>query len=71
VGHEHWAIEVKASRQVDIRDLKGLEGFAEHARKVTRRIVVFLGARRQWLDDVEVLAAEGFPGGTARIGETQ
>lgn len=60
VGREHWAIEVKASRHVDARDLKGLEVFSEHARRVTRRIVVFLGARRQRLDGVEVLPLEDF-----------
>jgi hypothetical protein len=32
----------------------------EHARKIARRIVVFLGARRQRLDDVEVLPLEDF-----------
>jgi predicted AAA+ superfamily ATPase len=58
VGREHWAIEVKSSRQVDARDLKGIGAFVECARKVTRRIVVFLGARRQQLDDVEVLPIE-------------
>jgi predicted AAA+ superfamily ATPase len=60
VGREHWAIEVKASRQVDARDLKGFGAFAEYARKAGRRIVVFLGARRQQLDDVEVLPLEDF-----------
>jgi predicted AAA+ superfamily ATPase len=58
VGREHWAIEVKASRRVDARDLKGLGAFAEYARKDTRRIVVFLGERRQQLDEVEVLPLE-------------
>ncbi len=54
VGREHWAIEIKASRNVDARDLKGLAAFAEQA----RRIVVFLGARRQRIDDVEVVPVE-------------
>ena len=60
VGREQWAIEVKASRHVDARDLRGFEAFAGHARKVTRRIVVFLGARPQRLDGVEVLPLESF-----------
>ncbi|MBM3817974.1 MAG: ATP-binding protein [Acidimicrobiia bacterium] len=60
VGREHWAIDVKASRQVDSRDLKGFVAFAEHARKVTRRIVVFLGTRRQRVDDIEVWPVEDF-----------
>ena len=60
VGQEHWAIEVKASRHVDARDLKGLVAFTEHARKVTRQIVVFLGPRRQRIDGVEVLPLQEF-----------
>ncbi len=60
VGREHWAIEVKASRQVDVRDLKGIQAFADHARTLTRRIVVFLGARAQRLDRVEILPLEEF-----------
>ena len=39
---------------------KGLEAFAERARKVTRRIVVFLGARSQGIDGVEALPIEDF-----------
>ena len=60
VGREIWGIEVKASRQVGSRDLKGLDAFAERARKVTRRIVVFLGARRQRVDKVDALPVEEF-----------
>jgi predicted AAA+ superfamily ATPase len=60
VGREHWAIEVKASRHVDARDLKGLEAFAEHARTVARRIVVFLGSRPLRIDGVDVLPIEDF-----------
>jgi len=60
VGQEHWAIEVKASRHVDARDLKGFVAFTEHARKVTRQIVVFLGPRRQRIDGVEVLPLQEF-----------
>lgn len=60
VGRELWAIEVKASSHVDPRGLKGFDAFAERARKVTRRIVVFLGARRQRIDGAEVLPVEQF-----------
>lgn len=59
-GREIWAIEVKASRHVDRRDLKGIDGFADRVRTVTRRIVVFMGARRQRLDGVEALPVEDF-----------
>ena len=60
VGREHWAIEVKASRRIDAGNLKGIKAFTEHARKVTRQIVVFLGARRQRIDGVEVLPLDDF-----------
>ena len=60
IGRELWAIEVKASRHVDARDLKGLEAFVDRARKVARRIVVYLGARSQRIDGVEALPVETF-----------
>ena len=60
VGRELWAIEVKGSRHVDARDLKGLEAFAERAGKLARQIVVFLGARRQRIDKVDMLPVEEF-----------
>ncbi len=60
VGRELWAIEVKASHHVDARDLKGIDAFVERARRVTRRIVLFLGPRRQRLGKVEVLPVEEF-----------
>ena len=63
VGRELWAIEVKASRHVDARDLKGLAAFAERARKVTRQIVVYTGRRRQRIDKVQVLPVEEFLAG--------
>jgi predicted AAA+ superfamily ATPase len=63
VGRELWAIEVKASRRVDLRDLKGLDAFADRARKVTRRIVVFLGARPQRLDRAEMIPLDEFLAG--------
>ncbi len=60
VGREHWAIEVKASRHVETRELKGFDAVAEHVPKVTRRIVVFLGARPQRMGDIEILPLENF-----------
>jgi uncharacterized protein len=60
LGREHWGIEVKASREVGSRDLRGLDAFAGLAGRVTRRIVVFLGARRQRIEGVEVLPLEEF-----------
>ena len=60
VGRELWAIEVKASRRVDARDVKGLTVFADRAARVARRIVVFLGPRRQRLDGIEAIPLADF-----------
>jgi predicted AAA+ superfamily ATPase len=60
VGRELWAIEVKSSRRVDDRDLKGLAAFSERAGKVARQIVVFLGSRPQRIGRVEVIPVEEF-----------
>ncbi len=60
VGQELWAIEVKASRRVDARDLKGFDTLAERARKLTRRIVVFLGKRSQRINGIEALPIDDF-----------
>jgi len=55
VGRELWGIEVKASRNVSRKDCAALDSFAEATAGVTRRIVVFLGPRRQKLDRVEAV----------------
>jgi hypothetical protein len=55
VDGDLWAIEVKASRHVDGKALRGFTDLDAHARHVTRRIVVFLGPRRQRLGDVEAI----------------
>jgi hypothetical protein len=60
VGRELWAIEVKASRKVDARDLGGLTVFAERAGRVARRLVVFLGARRQRINGIDAVPLEEF-----------
>lgn len=60
VGRELWGIEVKASRTVRKGQLAGLASFAERAARVRRKIVVFLGSRRQQIDDVEVLPVREF-----------
>jgi predicted AAA+ superfamily ATPase len=60
VGREFLGIEVKASRHVHPHDLKGFDSFMERARNVTRRIVVFLGARRQRIDGIEALPLDDF-----------
>ena len=60
VGRELWGIEVKASRRVDRGMLRGLDAFAARQARVRRRILVFLGPRRQQLNGVEVLPLEAF-----------
>lgn len=60
VGRELWAIEVKSSRLVSRSDLTGLQSFAERAKKVKRKIVVFLGPRKQQLGDIEVIPLRQF-----------
>ena len=60
VGRELWGIEVKASRRVDRGMLRGLNAFAAANDRVRRRIVVFLGPRRQDLDGAEALPLEEF-----------
>jgi predicted AAA+ superfamily ATPase len=57
---EVWAIEVKASRRVDRSALSGLESFSQRTSKLARKIVVFLGQRKQLIEDVEVLPLESF-----------
>ena len=60
VGREIWGIEIKASRTVDARDLRGFQALAERTRRLTRRIVVFLGSRRQKVGDSEAIPLHDF-----------
>jgi predicted AAA+ superfamily ATPase len=55
VDRELWGIEVKASRRVERGVLKGMTSMGERTRRLKRKIVVFLGPRRQRIDDVEIL----------------
>lgn len=60
VGRELWGIEVKASDRITRRMLRGLGSLAARSDRVKRRIVVFLGSRRQLLDGVEILPLAEF-----------
>lgn len=60
IGRERWAIEVKASRLVDRTTWKGFEVLATHAGRVARRLVIFLGSRRQVQDKIELIPVEEF-----------
>jgi len=59
-GRELWAVEVKAARSVHLHDTRGLEAFSEHAGRVVRQAVVFLGPRRQRLGKVEAIPLHEF-----------
>jgi hypothetical protein len=59
-GREIWGIEIKASRTIDARDARGFQALAERTRRLKRRIVVFLGSRRQRMGEVEALPLEAF-----------
>ena len=59
-GRETWGIEVKSGRRVHTSMLRGLKGLAYRNPQVTRKILVFLGARPLLLDGVEVLPLEDF-----------
>ena len=67
VEREVWGIEIKASRRVDRRMLSGLSSLSRRSARCTRRIVVFLGTRRQLVDGVEVIPLEEFLQGTAGL----
>lgn len=60
VGREVWGIEVKAGQRVERRMLSGLASLSRRTARCTRRIVVFLGARHQLVDGVEVIPLEEF-----------
>lgn len=60
VGRELWAIEVKSARDVPNRALRGLRAFSEKESRVKRKILVFLGSRRQQRGGVEVLPFDAF-----------
>jgi predicted AAA+ superfamily ATPase len=55
VGRELWGIEVKASRRVSRKDCAALDSFAGATAGVTRRIVVYLGPRRQQIERIEAI----------------
>ena len=60
VGRETWGIEVKSGRRVHTSMLRGLKGLAYRNPQVTRKILVFLGPRRQVVDGIEVLPLKDF-----------
>jgi predicted AAA+ superfamily ATPase len=60
IGRDFWAVEVKASRNVVKSALTGLASFASRAPRLRRKIVVYLGQRKQQIDDIEILPLRDF-----------
>jgi predicted AAA+ superfamily ATPase len=60
VDRELWAIEVKAGRRIGRTALRGFESLSDRTRRLKRRIVVFLGPRKQKIENVEVLPLISF-----------
>jgi predicted AAA+ superfamily ATPase len=58
--NERWAIEVKAAWSATRQDLSGIHAFSDRAKRVMRKIVVFLGPRPLKIDDVEGLPLQMF-----------
>jgi predicted AAA+ superfamily ATPase len=54
-GRETWGIEVKAGKDSEGFRLAGLAALGEPVPKLTRRIVVFMGTRKQTRDGIEFL----------------
>lgn len=59
-GRDLWAIEVKASRSLDAHEPRGFQALADRTKRLKRRVVVFLGARKQKLGKVEGIPIEEF-----------
>ena len=55
LAREVWALELKASRTVDARDLRGLRSFAQFFGKRHTPMVLHLGETRRRIEGVEVL----------------
>ena len=55
IGRALWALELKASRSVDRRDLRGLQSFADFYGKRHTPIVWYLGDVRRRIEGVDVL----------------
>jgi len=54
LGREVWALELKASRQVDTRDLRGLRSFGEFHGRRHRPMVLYLGEVARRIDGIDV-----------------
>jgi predicted AAA+ superfamily ATPase len=60
IGQEIWAIEVKSAQRVSRSDLSGFSSLTDRTKRVTRKLLIYLGTRRQQMDDVEILPLKEF-----------
>jgi predicted AAA+ superfamily ATPase len=60
IGSEIWGIEVKASRSIRAGAIRGFDALADHAPRLRRRILVFLGPRKALVGKAEALPVEDF-----------
>jgi len=60
VDREVWGIEVKASPRVPAQAFSGLSSLGALASRLKRRIVIFLGPRKQVVDNVEIVPLPEF-----------
>jgi predicted AAA+ superfamily ATPase len=60
IGREIWAIEVKSAQRVSHSDLSGFSSLTERTKRVTRKLLIYLGTRRQHMEGVEVLPLKEF-----------
>jgi hypothetical protein len=55
LGRDPWALEVKASRRVEARDLRGLRSFGEFEGKRHKPLVLYLGDVPRRVEGIDVL----------------
>jgi predicted AAA+ superfamily ATPase len=55
LGRDGWALELKASRSVDARDLRGLRAFAAFQGRSHRPLVLYLGDAPRRVEGIDVL----------------
>jgi len=60
IGREIWAIEVKSAQRVSRSDLSAFSSLTDRTKRVTRKLLIYLGTRRQQMNDVEILPLKEF-----------
>jgi predicted AAA+ superfamily ATPase len=60
IGQEIWAIEVKSAQRVSRSDLSGFSSLTDRTKRVTRKLIIYLGTRRQQMEGVEILPFKEF-----------